>query len=203
MPTGLAGENCSPTTQPPSRAEETPFCLLSGYPGCSLSLRILAIGRASLASSLPAQYDSSQRVEIQPEPGSSGLQICCIPGLCPPHLPPASLWKSMPNKSSKLGLLLGPLPGVSLQRTGSKQGERGSYAPRAWFLDPAPLVRPLQVAASAPGCQPHQPSLALLGLMLTAPQLLALPSGLLLCLPFLLSSRCQLLQLPLHQRPVM
>lgn len=57
------------------------------------------------------------------------------------------------------------------------------------------------------GCKcagvPAPPSLALLGFMLAAPQLLPLPCGLLLCLPFLLSGRCQLLQLPLHQRPVM
>lgn len=57
------------------------------------------------------------------------------------------------------------------------------------------------------GCQPRhpaiQPSLALLGLVLAAPKLLPLPCSLLLRLPFLLSSRCQLLQLPLHQCPVM
>lgn len=43
MPTGLSEENCSPTAQPPSRAEETQPCLLSGCPGFSLSLGILVV----------------------------------------------------------------------------------------------------------------------------------------------------------------
>lgn len=46
-------------------------------------------GRASPHGSLPAQYHSSQRAEVRPEPGSPGLQVCCIRGLCPLHLPPA------------------------------------------------------------------------------------------------------------------
>lgn len=204
VPTGLSGENFLP---PHSHLQELRRHSYLLFPVRSPRLfskpRNPGHGRASPARSLPAQYHSSQRAVVQPEPGSSGLHVCCIPGLCPLHLPPASPWKPAPNKSSKLGLLLGPPPGVSLQRTQSKQGERGPCAPRTWCLDPAFLVRPMQVAASVPGCQPRQPFLALLGLMLAAPQLLSLPCGLLLRLPFLLSSRCQLLQLPLHQCPVM
>lgn len=50
---------------------------------------------------LPAQYHSSQRAEVQPEPGSSGLHICCIPGLSPLFicylLPPGSLRQTSPR----------------------------------------------------------------------------------------------------------
>lgn len=56
---------------------------------------------------------------------------------------------------------------------------------------------PLERHRSAPA-----PPLAPLGLLLPAPQLLPLPSCLLLRLALLLCSRRQLLQLPLHQRPV-
>lgn len=53
-----------------------------------------------------------------------------------------------------------------------------------------------------PGASTCPPvSLALLGL-LPAPELLTLPCSLLLGLALLLSCRCQLLQLPLHQRPI-
>ena len=53
----------------------------------------------------------------------------------------------------------------------------------------------------ASACPPI--SLALLGLLLPAPELLTLPCSLLLGLALLLSSRRQLLQFPLHQRPIM
>ena len=51
------------------------------------------------------------------------------------------------------------------------------------------------------GCPPV--SLALLGLLLPAPEFLTLPCSLLLSLALLLSRCRQLLQLPLHQRPIM
>lgn len=82
---------------------------------------------------------------------------------------------------------------------GTGQPKLGAQALLPW----GGLCPPCPVAARAwVPCLPHSP-LALLGLLLPAPELLTLPGSLLLGLALLLRSRCQLLHLPLHQGPVL
>lgn len=160
---------------------------------------------STLVHSSPAAPGSE--AEGQPEPWAPGLASAWaslpLSFICLPQ----ELCQASPGNQVYFGALsLGsPSRGLWVQM-GS-----GVRAPTVW-VQASPSLAQAQPSGEArarheqgqpcPVRAPCRP-LALLGLLLAPPELVPLPRSLLLCLALLLRGRRQLLQLPLHQRPVM